>query len=246
MDIWRYTERLLPRWRLKDSVAIYRRTNRRTGDQNRVTIAIICIDLLPGLSRSLPCRSFTHSRLCWDGLCVFRRVCSDWKDSDNLERTMQHVCRCYQCFVQLDSAQSSTLWRPEMSMHYLWNHQLLYAGADVFDGYSFIRHQLSKRRYPVTIYALEGVTRALMRSFPFTLFAHKFRWISGMDSPTSSLSHFLLQCEEILKAGQILLIILLSTSHGSGPHVGLEQNNVDKYSKAKQPPWFGIWRRSRC
>lgn len=138
--------------------------------------------------------------------CVFWRVCSDWKDSDNLERTMQHVCRCYQRFVQLDSAQSSSLWRPEISMHYPWNHQLLFAGADVFDGYSFIRHQLSKRQYPVTIYALEGVTRALMRPFPFTLFAHKFRWISGMDSPTSSLSHFLLRCEEILKAGQTLLI----------------------------------------
>lgn len=113
---------------------------------------------------------------------------------------MQQLCRCYQCFVQLDSAHSSTPWRPEMSMHYLWNHQLLYAGAGVFDGYSFICHQLSKRQDPVTIYALEGVTRALMRPFPFTLFAHTFRWISGMDSPTSSLSHFLLQCEEIFKS----------------------------------------------
>lgn len=90
-------------------------------------------------------------------------------------------------FVQLDPAHSSTL----SSMHYLWNHQLLYAGADVFGGYSFIRHQLSKPQYPVTIYALEGVTHPLMWPFPFTLFAHKFRWISGMGphpplpSPTS-------------------------------------------------------------
>lgn len=177
--------------------------------------------------------------------CVFQRVCSDWKDADNLERTMQHVCRCYQCFVQLDSAQSSTLWRPEMSMHYLWNHQLFYAGADVFDGYIVIGHQLSKRQYPVTIYALEGVTCALMRPFPFTLFAHKFRWISGMDSPTSSFSHLLLQCEEISQAGQILLITPQHESWLETP-CWVEQNNVDKYSEAKHPPRSGIWQRSRC
>lgn len=47
--------------------------------------------------------------------------------------------------------------------------------TDVFDGYSFICHQLSKQQYPVTIYALEGVSGTLMRPFPFTLFAHKFR-----------------------------------------------------------------------
>lgn len=55
---------------------------------------------------------------------VVQCVYCDWKDFDNLKRTMQ--CVNTQRFVKLDSAQNSTHLRLEMNMHYQWSHQQLY------------------------------------------------------------------------------------------------------------------------
>lgn len=73
-DTLKLTDSNQPLWRLKDSVTvIYSQqlpgrlfnghTNRLAREQNCVTITIICIDPLTGLSMSLPCYSFTLSLL---------------------------------------------------------------------------------------------------------------------------------------------------------------------------------------
>lgn len=176
------------------------RTERHAGAQSRATIAITRIDILPGLSRSLPCRPFTLQSTVLGWSLTFWFVFFFFLGASALaERTLTILKGLCNMSVGVINALYNRILHtaPGMSMHYLRNHPLLSVGADVFDGYCFIRHRLSVSSNHLCLGGSDACFNAALPLHAFcTQVQVNFR--NGTD-PAPSLSHFLLQCEEIFK-----------------------------------------------